>query len=49
MKVIAIIFPCLAFFIRGKYFIGIICLVLQIFVIGWIPAAIWAYWDLDNE
>ena len=49
MKVIAIIFPFLSFGLRGKYFKGIICLILQIFVIGWIPAAIWAYMDLENN
>ncbi len=48
MKLIAILIPCGAFFLRGKYFEGIICLLLQVFVIGWIPAAIWAYSDLDN-
>jgi len=48
MRLIAIILPFFAFALRGKYFESIICLVLQIFVIGWIPAAIWAYLDLDN-
>jgi uncharacterized membrane protein YqaE (UPF0057 family) len=39
---IAIILPWLAFFTIGRPFAGIICLLLQITVIGWIPAAIWA-------
>jgi hypothetical protein len=48
MKLIAIILPFLSFGLRGKYFEGIICLILQISFIGWLPAAIWAYLDLDN-
>jgi uncharacterized membrane protein YqaE (UPF0057 family) len=39
---IAIVLPWLAFFTIGRPFAGIICLLLQITVIGWIPAAIWA-------
>lgn len=39
---IAIILPWLAFFTIGRPFAGLICLLLQITVIGWIPAAIWA-------
>jgi hypothetical protein len=27
----------------GKFFSGIICLVLQLTLIGWLPAAIWAF------
>jgi hypothetical protein len=48
MKLLAIILPFLSFGLRGKYFEAIICLILQIFVIGWLPAAIWAYMDLDR-
>ncbi|WP_410494145.1 YqaE/Pmp3 family membrane protein [Chryseobacterium sp. G0201] len=35
--------------VRGKVLTGIICLVLQITLIGWIPAAIWAVLSLNNE
>ena len=42
MILLAILFPCLLFFLRGKILTGIICLILQITVIGWLPAAIWA-------
>jgi len=39
---IALILPWLAFFTIGRPISGIICLILQITLIGWIPAAIWA-------
>ncbi len=49
MTLIAIFFPFLSFFLRGKILTGIICLILQITVIGWIPAAIWAVISLQNS
>lgn len=48
MTLIAILLPWLSFFLRGKIFTGIICLILQITVLGWIPAAIWAVVSLNN-
>ena len=39
---LAIFLPFLSFFTIGKPIQGIICLLLQITVIGWLPAAIWA-------
>jgi len=42
MILIAILFPWLSFFLRGKIIQGIVCLVLQMTLIGWLPAAIWA-------
>ncbi|PHQ59592.1 MAG: YqaE/Pmp3 family membrane protein [Robiginitomaculum sp.] len=42
MILVAILFPWLSFFLRGKIIQGILCLVLQITIIGWLPAAIWA-------
>jgi hypothetical protein len=39
---IALLLPWLAFFTIGRPVAGLICLVLQITLIGWIPAAIWA-------
>ncbi|KXU37994.1 hypothetical protein AXE65_00270 [Ventosimonas gracilis] len=39
---IAILLPWLAFFTIGRPLSGIICLLLQLTIIGWIPAAIWA-------
>ena len=49
MTLIAIFFPFLSFFLRGKILTGIICLLLQITLIGWIPAAIWAVISLQNS
>lgn len=46
---LAILLPFLSFIVRGKVFIGIICLILQITLIGWLPAAIWAVLSLNNE
>ncbi|HEY9278536.1 MAG TPA: YqaE/Pmp3 family membrane protein [Eoetvoesiella sp.] len=45
---IALILPWLAFFTIGRPIAGIICLILQITVIGWIPAAIWAVYALSQ-
>jgi uncharacterized membrane protein YqaE (UPF0057 family) len=42
MILIAILFPALSFLLRGKILTAILCLILQITLIGWIPAAIWA-------
>ncbi|TYP97655.1 hypothetical protein BC792_10277 [Sphingobacterium allocomposti] len=42
MTLIAVLFPWLSFFLRGKILIGFVCLILQITLIGWLPAAIWA-------
>lgn len=49
MTLIAILFPWLSFFLRGRILHGILCLLLQITILGWIPAAIWAVADLQNR
>lgn len=49
MTLIAIFFPCVSFLLRGKIFIAFICLILQITLIGWIPAALWALISLQNS
>ena len=49
MTLIAIFFPFFSFLLRGKIFTSIICLILQITLIGWIPAAIWAVISLQNS
>lgn len=46
---LAILLPFLSFIVRGKVLTGILCLILQITLIGWIPAAIWAALSLNNE
>ncbi|MBA4196421.1 MAG: YqaE/Pmp3 family membrane protein [Chitinophaga sp.] len=48
MTLIAMLLPWLSFFLRGKIFTGILCLLLQITILGWIPAAIWAVISLQN-
>ena len=48
MLLIAILIPALSFFLRGKIFSGILCIILQITLIGWLPAAIWAVVSLNN-
>lgn len=48
MTLIAILFPWLSFFLRGRILTGILCLLLQCTILGWIPAAIWAVLSLQN-
>lgn len=45
---IAIFLPFLLFFTIGRPIAGLICLVLQITLIGWIPAALWAVYALSQ-
>jgi hypothetical protein len=45
---VALLLPWLLFFTIGRPLAGIICLILQITVIGWIPAAIWAVYALSQ-
>ena len=49
MTLLAIILPWLSFMLRGKILTGILCLILQITIVGWIPAAIWAVVSLQNQ
>ena len=46
--IIAILLPFLVFFTIGRPIAGIICLVLQVTLIGWLPAAIWAVYALGQ-
>ena len=39
---IGILLPWLLFFMLGRTVEGVICLILQLTVLGWLPAAIWA-------
>lgn len=48
MILIAILLPWLSFMLRGRILTGILCLLLQITIIGWLPAAIWAVISLNN-
>ena len=45
---LAIFLPFLTFFTIGRPVAGIICLILQITVIGWLPAALWAIYALSQ-
>jgi len=45
---IALLLPWLLFFTIGRPLAGVICLILQITVIGWVPAAIWAVYALSQ-
>ena len=45
---IALLLPWLLFFTIGRPIAGIICLILQVTLIGWIPAAIWAVYALSQ-
>jgi len=45
---IALLLPWLAFFTMGKILQGIVCLVLQLTLIGWLPAALWAVISVSN-
>ncbi len=45
---IAFLLPWLTFFTIGRPMTGIICLVLQLTIIGWIPATIWAVYALSQ-
>jgi len=45
---IALILPWLSFFPIGRPFAGIVCLILQITLIGWLPAAIWSVYSLGK-
>jgi uncharacterized membrane protein YqaE (UPF0057 family) len=46
--IIAFLLPWLTFFTIGRPLAGTICLILQITVLGWIPATIWAVYALSQ-
>lgn len=45
---LAIFLPPVVFFTIGRPFAGIFCLILQITLVGWIPAALWAVYALSQ-
>ena len=45
---IALLLPWLTFFTIGRPVAGIVCLILQITLIGWLPAALWAVYALGQ-
>ena len=46
--ILTLLLPWLQFFTIGKPISGIICLLLQLTLIGWIPAAIWSVYALSQ-
>ena len=46
---LAILLPWFSLMINGKIFQGIICLILQCTLMGWIPASIWALFSLSKQ
>jgi uncharacterized membrane protein YqaE (UPF0057 family) len=46
--IISLFLPWLTFFTIGRPIAGVICLILQITLIGWIPATIWAVYALSQ-
>ena len=49
MRILLVIFlPWLNFFTIGRPISGIICLILQMTLIGWAPAAIWSAYALGK-
>ena len=46
--ILAIFLPFTVFFTIGRPMAGILCLILQITLIGWIPAALWAVYSLSQ-
>ncbi len=46
--ILALLIPWLNFFTIGKPIQGVICLILQLSLIGWIPAAIWSVYALSQ-
>lgn len=46
--ILAIFLPWLQFFTIGRPFAGIICLILQCTLVGWIPAAMWSVYALSH-
>jgi hypothetical protein len=46
--ILAVLLPWLQFFTIGRPIAGVICLILQLTLIGWIPAAIWSVYALSQ-
>jgi uncharacterized membrane protein YqaE (UPF0057 family) len=42
MILLDLFLPWISFLMRGKIFAGIVALILQITILGWLPATIWA-------
>jgi uncharacterized membrane protein YqaE (UPF0057 family) len=45
---LALILPWVSFFTIGRPFAGLVCLLLQVTLIGWLPASLWAVYALSQ-
>ena len=45
---LAIFLPFVVFFTIGRPIAGFFCLILQMTILGWLPAAIWAVYSLSQ-
>lgn len=45
---LALLLPWFQFFTIGRPIAGLICLAMQITIIGWLPAAIWSIYALGS-
>ena len=45
---LAILLPWLQFFTIGRPVAGLVCLLLQVTIVGWIPAAMWSVYALSQ-
>lgn len=45
---LALLLPWFQFFTIGRPIAGVICLILQLTIIGWLPAAIWSVYALSQ-
>lgn len=45
---LAIFLPFMVFFTIGRPRAGIVCLLLQLTLLGWLPAALWAVYSLSQ-
>jgi len=45
---LALLLPFMTFFTIGRPIAGVVCLILQVTLIGWLPAAIWAVYALSQ-
>ena len=46
--ILALLLPWLQFFTIGRPMAGIFCIILQLTLIGWVPAAIWSVYALSQ-
>jgi uncharacterized membrane protein YqaE (UPF0057 family) len=49
MIAVAVLLPWLALLLRRHVFQAALCLALQLTVVGWIPAAIWAVLVINGD